>query len=89
MVSHVSKDVPRILVPTMLGCGHSSVEKECFPSMLKDKGSIRRTSKETKDGTAAHLCHGLAMGCTPDTHVLEHLFKMVEGEACEGMEEGQ
>lgn len=33
--------------------------------MLKDMGSVRRTSKETKDGIAAHLCHGLAMGCTP------------------------
>lgn len=62
----------------MLGWGPSSVEEESFPSMLKGMTSIDRTSKETKDGRAAHLCHGLAMGCTPDTRMLEHLFKMVD-----------
>lgn len=61
----------------MLGWDHSSMEEGCFPSMLKDMGSIPRTSKETKDGTAAHPCHGLVIGCTPDTHALGYLFKMV------------
>lgn len=58
----------------MLGWDHSSVEEECFPSMLKDMGSIPRPSKETNDGTAAHLCHGLVIGCTLDTHALGYLL---------------
>lgn len=62
----------------MLGWGPRSGKEECFPSMLKDVGPVHQTSKETKDGVAAHVCPGLAMGCTLDTGVLGHLFKMVD-----------
>lgn len=54
----------------MLGQGPSSVA-ECFPSMFKDLASILRTTEETKDGTPAYLCLGLAVGCTLETRVLE------------------
>lgn len=58
----------------MLDWCHSSVA-ECFPGMFKDLGSIPRTTKETKDGTPAYLCRGLAVGCPLEIHVLECCFQ--------------